>query len=454
MVVALISGSILVFLLAVWALKGTVLDVRYQPWALILYFDLLLIVMPLPIVYTLGIENVPIIFAAQPGIEGEVAFYVFAVLVAYLVSLGIFLRAFALRARVLTVAPSCQLGKVYRLAIALSVYGIILMIVFYGLGMKHAFLTAFITGKPLLPIRLENAYASNVPSQIASLLPLVGYLVAAFGGYLGRVNGVRGIALLFFSLLILSMGGDKAPVAWGLIIWILGKSFLLRRRVRLRRLLIAVALIVFLALPLVYWAASLQIPGMTLKDFATYLFLRLGVGQMAGIYETFGLIKSDSLPEGDFYWHMVPLASFFVDYLDYQKMLMMVTEGYEVTEMGVKNSFFIAEAYAIGGWMLVVLSPFIVAFSTAVGILFLKALFNKFVDPHLSQEIALLIYLKTHSITGGLASFPMFKGLILVVLQILAIWLPVVIISKLLNVLMAIFKSHTKKGKDYKFYPS
>ena len=81
----------------------------------------------------------------------------------------------------------------------------------------------------------------------------------------------------------------------------------------------------------------------------------------------------------DFYWHMFPGARLFVDYVDYQKVLMMVTEGYGYSEMGVKNSYFIAEAYAMGGFCVNVLSPIIVAFSTALGLIILIDLLKRIV---------------------------------------------------------------------------
>ena len=149
---------------------------------------------------------------------------------------------------------------------------------------------------------------------------------------------------------------------------------------------------------------------------------------MAGVYETFGLEKSGSLPKGDFYWHMFPGASLFVNYIDYQKALMMVTEGYGYSEMGVKNSYFIAEAFAIGGYPLMFLSPFIVAFSTALGLIVLVDLLKRIVGSKLSWPIAMLLCVKTQSITGGFSSFPLLKGVILIVGQLLVIWALCIII--------------------------
>lgn len=101
---------------------------------------------------------------------------------------------------------------------------------------------------------------------------------------------------------------------------------------------------------------------------------------------------------------------------------MMVTKGRGYSEMGVKNSYFIAEAYAIGGFPLIFLSPIIVAFSTALGLTILIDLLKGVVGKGLSQPIAVLLYLKTQSITGGFSHFPLQKGLILMVGQLFIIW--------------------------------
>ena len=146
--------------------------------------------------------------------------------------------------------------------------------------------------------------------------------------------------------------------------------------------------------------------------FLIYIFNRLGIGQMAGVYETFGLIENGYGIEGEFAYHMIPFARFFVNYVDYQKFLMMFTEGYNFTSMGVKNSYFIAEAYAIGGWGLMLLSPIIVSFSFVMGLFILY----KFTSYFLSKDFffaVFIVYLKFMDITGGFSQFPFFKGLIL-----------------------------------------
>lgn len=97
----------------------------------------------------------------------------------------------------------------------------------------------------------------------------------------------------------------------------------------------------FLSAPLlyvlVYFVVSLQVTDLSIEKFNIYLLNRIGVGQKWAVF-----LKPSQFQEWgvNFTWHMIPGASFFVDYIPYDKMLMMVTEGYGYTQMGVKNSLF------------------------------------------------------------------------------------------------------------------
>jgi len=181
-------------------------------------------------------------------------------------------------------------------------------------------------------------------------------------------------------------------------------------------------LITLVGLRLVYLGYSLkgsQWP--SFEEFGAYLVNRLGIGQMAGMYETMALAKQGYFLTSNFYWHIIPFARFFVDYIDYHKHLMMITEGYEFTEMGVKNTYFVAEAYAIGGIWLAVLSPIIVGFASSLGLHLLMKMFKSAIGSELAI-VAVPIYLLTHNITGGFSSFPLLKGLLLLTVHLGVLW--------------------------------
>jgi len=437
-----VLGLILVPLTSYILLKGTIFDVsspKNNPWPLLWYYELALVLIPLVIVSAVGIDHVPIFFKAVPGTEGEIAVLVIITLVMYVVALSFSLRLLGLykkRTKPMEAPMFSPSNK--KLLYSLCFVGILLVVSFYFLGYRHAFLTSILEGKRLLEVRLANRYFSHVPSQVQSILPLLGYLIAALAGYQGRVNLKKSLVCLMVALFILTMQGSKAPPAWGLIIWILAKGSLVPKRLFSLKSLLYFSLIACFIIGILYYIVSLHIPELTFEKYVFYLTNRLGIGQMAGVYETFGLWKTGLFPEGNFYWHMFPGARFFANYMDFQKVLMMVTEGHGYSEMGVKNSYFIAEAFAIGGFPLVFLSPIIVAFSTALGLTILNDFVKRIIGKGLCWPITMLLYLKTQSITGGFSHFPIQKGLILMIGQLFIIWLLYKIIMFFLNIKLKI----------------
>ena len=72
-------------------------------------------------------------------------------------------------------------------------------------------------------------------------------------------------------------------------------------------------LITLVGLRLVYLGYSLkgsQWP--SFEEFGAYLVNRLGIGQMAGMYETMALAKQGYFLTSDFYWHIIPFACFLL----------------------------------------------------------------------------------------------------------------------------------------------
>jgi len=431
-----LSGLIIVPLIAYISLRGTIFDIsnpQQNAWPLLWYYEILLVLVPLVLVSIFGINNIDILFKAKPGTESQVAIFVIITLIIYILSLAIFLRLFQLRARKNKGEKNSYIPQ-ENLIYALAIIALIMLIVFYFLGYKHAFLTSILTKESLLSVRLANKYDSLVPSQAQSILRLIGYLLSALSGYLGKVNLKKSILFLILSIFILSTPGDKAPLVWGLLIWLLALGKLLPHSLFSLKtvfFLISIICIVFITL---YFVVSMQIPSLTLEKYFSYLINRLGIGQMAGVYETVGLAKMGATPQGNFYWHMIPGASFFVDYIDFQKILMMVTEGYEHAEMGVKNTYFIAEAYAIGGIPFVFLSPIMVGFSTVLGLILLIDILRKFVGRELAPYLGLMLYFKTQSITGGFSHFPLLKGIILIIIQLFIIWILCIIVMPITKI--------------------
>ena len=424
-----VSGCIAVAGIAYLVLKRTVLDIRFvqrNPWGLLWYLSIALVLIPLILVSYLGIDRIKVFYIAYPGLELPVTEITLVTLGTYILSLGIFLRLFGLSYKKWVMDSPLNAKWLYKkltnICFALSLFNIFMLGIFYFFGYKHAFLTSVIEGTPLLKVRLMNKYSSQVPSQVASLVFTAGYLLAIFSGYVGRYSIARSVVYLTIALLTLTAPGDKAPLVIGILLWIFAQGALLPRRFFSLKLFRSLMLIILVSLGLIYLGYSLNVSRWSsFEEFGTYLVNRLGIGQMAGMYETLALAKQGYLPESNFFWHMIPFARFYVDYIDYQKYLMMITEGYEFTEMGVKNTYFVAEAYAMGGIWLAALSPVIVAFASSLSLYCLMKMFKSAVGSELAI-VAVPIYFLTHDITGGFGSFPLLKGLLLLTLHLGVLW--------------------------------
>jgi len=425
--------SFLLIAISVILMRGTTLDIsdlRRNPFALLWYLQLILVSLPVVIVTAKGIKAIKVLYVSIPGSEIEIGVITLLTLFLYVVSLAVFLRVFRLR---LPPQEDNRLSPSYlrRLLMWMTLAGIAIIILFSMLGYHHALLSSLLNRRSLLAIRLANKYHSSVPSQLAPIVLLVGWTISILSGYMYRIRQrAVGIFYIIVGLILVTMPGDKAPILLALILWYLAAGIGIPKRAYSPKiLLIIVALISVLGYSMFFMLARQQ-PDLDLASFLSYLLNRIGVGQMAGVYETFGLASSGSFPGGDYYLHAIPGAKAFYSYIDYQKMLMMVTEGYGYSEMGVKNTYFIAEAYAMGGYPLVWLSPVVVAFSSAMGLWVLRK-YMRLLSPILAPHLALAVYMLSHNITGGFASFPLLKGMLLLIPLLSIVIVPVGYISKI-----------------------
>lgn len=439
-----IVGSIITLGVAYISLRGTLLDISHlkeNAWPLLWYLSIFLVIIPLVIVSAVGIDNIPVFFVAWSGLEQPVTLITIATLVCYLVTLGFFLRLLGLvykRYYLHLLLPNER--KLNSLALSLCLFGLSLLVSFSLFGYKHAFLYSLVEGTSVLKVRLANKYTTYIPSQVQSLLPLVGYALSIVSGYLSRYNGKRSVLFLLIAVIILSAPGDKAFPVKGIILWILGNGKWLPKRIFSGRMIIFIVSMCVVGFGGGYLTLSRQVPDLSFNAFAVYLLNRFGVGQMAGMYETFALFYQNYLPEGNYFWHIIPGARFLVDYIDYHKMLMMITEGVSYTEMGVKNTYFLAEAWAIGGPVLGFVSPIIVGFSYALGLYLTINLMRVFFGKGVAFHLGLPIYLLTHDITGGFSVFPLLKGVFLLALQLIAIRLFYFLLSIIGGVMRDLFR--------------
>ncbi|MNV56626.1 hypothetical protein D3C71_1489200 [compost metagenome] len=94
-------------------------------------------------------------------------------------------------------------------------------------------------------------------------------------------------------------------------------------------------------------------------------------------------------------------------------------------ETGVVNSFFVGEAFAIGGSVLALLSPAVVALNYCLAIVLLAGFFRRFFgcSPGATKIILQLLIPSTFILTGDIAGLLLGKLLVMTLLFLLAIWI-------------------------------
>jgi hypothetical protein len=92
---------------------------------------------------------------------------------------------------------------------------------------------------------------------------------------------------------------------------------------------------------------------------------------------------------------------------------MVYTEGGDFYSSGVKNSLFIAEAYAMGGWALVIVSPIFMAIGVHIRMLMLYTTLRYSFSSPVAKIFSTPLLLLTSSLTGDFSSFALQKGTIL-----------------------------------------
>jgi hypothetical protein len=319
--------------------------------------------------------------------------------------------------------------RIIRFLFALILSGLIVL----GVGMvvwgiKHAVLMAILNHGDLLTYRLANNYATSVPGPVLSYFNFVAYAIAVVAGSDSLdENVILRWAAVFSSLFFATFMGGKALPLRCIILLCLSYVSFHRFQFTLRRILI-VLLAGILLVVVAYWMFSLQYKDVSFDWLKKYLFLRLGIGQMLGTYEQFAL----ELRNMEYIWHSIPFASFFVDYPIHAKDLMVISENVaDPTRTGVKNSFFISEALAMGGYPLVLISPVIFGMSYAMGFLLFDKIMRVFGVSQF-KKILFLIYVSLFPLTGDFSSFVFFKGLLLLLIMMMFCWAVYLVLKMIL----------------------
>lgn len=420
--------TLIVLSLGLFLAKGTILSVTggYQSvWALLYYKEIFLIFIPVFLLAFFPASHFSSLKMVDQSLVFEISLGVICSFSLYFLIYIFFLRTFFGNGRfdlIKSDLVDCfNQKKIFVFSVAsLFSGGCIFLFSIFFLGYKHALLTSIVTGENILHIRLHNAYYSTLPSQLSYIVTFSYWIAAIFSAYLFFLKKRFSSGVVFLiGLLLATSGGAKAPLIIYVMLFVMACLYIFRPKISSFKFYFFSPLYFISILLLIYFVVSRQIPDLDFKSFLLYLLERLGVGQIAGTYETFSI--GFRLPESS--WHMVPFASFFIDYPIFSKELMLFTEGREYTATGVKNSFFIAEAYGMGGFYLAIISPIVMAIAYFVkgGVLFylMSILFGRIV----AKLYFIPIFFLSTNLTGDFSSMALQKGTILLIIVLGLVYL-------------------------------
>lgn len=346
----------------------------------------LLIILGVVLFNVLGVDATNRVFFMNEESIRLTEFYIFYALFVFVFFIGLLSKTFFKKYLVVrrnNFYDNSSFG-VQKLLSSSFVSLVFLSCFFYILGMKHAFLSSFFMGGELMSYRLYNAYGTSVPNVLKSLY---GFLVVVYAVSIGisssylKIKSI--IFYIFFLFLFASFLGAKAPVVSSLILFFLAyvsvSDFSLKQKIKFSIISFCFVLIVL------FLVVKAQFGSVDIYRFINIIYLRLGTGQIQGAYEQFAL----KLRDFEYIWHALPLSEMLTNVPRFNKELMMNTYGADLnsySDTGVMNSFFIGEAFAIGGIALVLASPVIVAFNYILIYFVSFKLFSKYFNMSVSKS--------------------------------------------------------------------
>lgn len=407
-------------------------DFKYI-WSLLFYKEMILIVTPVLLLIFFEISDFNSFFVTKQEDVARISFYISFFLLLLFLFLSFFYRLLISNLKI-SLFPECfSQGerKHYLFAFSFILSGLFILIFsILFLGYKHAFFYSIFMGEPLLKVRMENVHQSHLPTQISFLITMSWWVGGIFSGFLLYKK-----SKLFFIVFSLCVGlataaGDKGPIIQYIMLFIMSYLFFYRPKLNFLKLFFMSFIYGGILFFIIYQVVSVQIPDLTLENFLIYLIERLGIGQMAGAYET---LSSEFFVENS-WWHMIPFASFFVDYPIFSKELMLFTENYAYNKIGVKNSFFIAEAYGMGGDFLMIISPIILAFAYIVKIIIVFTILKLLFGLNIAKIYSMPIIFLSSSLTGDFSSFVFQKSVILIAMTLFFIYFIKVFLELILRI--------------------
>ncbi len=308
-------------------------------------------------------------------------------------------------------------GRLFvRLSLLVSVLAIILIWVFIGVG--HSFTLSFMDEVSISTLRSEITANKSVKALKHLFIFISPFLTAIVGSNLYDKHKFERYIMLLLILFVASWGGSKGPLLSVLIVYFVTKATFNKMKISLK-VVFKFLLLIFVLLYLTYRVVLFQYPQMVDASlFFNYFSQRVFVAQMIGTYEQFNLFIHDL----KYIWHGVPFASSFIDFPIFHKDLMLISEDrIDPSSIGIKNTLFISEAYGMGGWFLLFLSPFWIAVTFSLNYRWMLFVANKFIFKNLefSKRIVAIAIFSYVSVTGGFSDLMFFKITIMMTLLLL-----------------------------------
>jgi len=300
-------------------------------------------------------------------------------------------------------------------------------------GVSHSFTTSFFSEISISTLRAEIKANSSVKPLKHLFIFITPLLTAIIASKIYNNYKIERVILLFLILFIASWGGSKGPLLGIFIVYIVSYATFNNVKINVRTLFKFLLFVVIL-LFLVYKVVLFQYPNLTdISSFLDYFTQRVFVAQLIGTYEEFNLLLNDF----SYIWHSVPFASSFIDFPIFQKDLMMISEDrVNYSNIGIKNTFFIAEAYAMGDLFLLVISPFWTAINFSLTYIWMTFIINKFAIKNLeySKKVVAISLFSYISITGGFSDLMFFKITIMITILIMPFLITTYVVNKIKNI--------------------
>lgn len=319
--------------------------------------------------------------------------------------------------------------KKIKVFLFLSIIVCIVMILLFWtlLGIGHSFSLSFLNDVSISELRFDIKERKETKFAKHLFIFITPFFTAILGSGIYKKPIVKWV-LLIGVLFIASWGGSKGPLLTVFIVYF--ASYATFNKVKINfKLVLKVIFLIIILLFLVYRVVLFQYSEMTeIGLFFNYFSQRVFVAQMIGVYEQFNLLIQDSM----YIWHGVPFASSFMEFPVFHKDLMLISEDrVDASAIGIKNTLFIAEAYAMGGLYLLVFSPFWMAFVYSVNYRWMTFVTNKYIFNNLeyTKRIVALSIFSYVSVSGGFSDLMFFKITILMTLLLL----PFITLKKFIN---------------------